>query len=274
VQLARGGSFYNRKGLFLVNNHSVPLAVARPKFFYGYVIVTAALFMSIVMWGARVSFGVFFAPVLNEFGWTRAATSGGFSLSWVFTGLSSIAVGKLNDKCGPRLIMTVAGVVVGLGYLLMSRLSSIWHLYLFYGLISIGMSAVLVPTMSTVTRWFFKMRAFMTGIVLTGTSIALMTILPVANRAISKYGWRTAYIIVGSAVIAVVVIAAQFLKRDPYQTGKLPYGYDGTIAGALDVQTHGLSFQDALRTNQVWLLSLVYFSSHTSPGKAGGLIKP
>jgi MFS family permease len=240
----------------------MPIAPTRPKFFYGYVIVTAALFMSIVMWGARVSFGVFFEPVLNEFGWTRAATSGGFSLTWVFTGLLSIAVGKLNDRWGPRLIMTLAGVLVGLGYLLMSRLSSIWQLYLFYGVISIGMSAVLVPTLSTVARWFFKMRAFMTGIVLAGTGISLMAILPVANRAILDHGWRTAYIIVGSVVIAVVVIAAQFLKRDPYQVGKLPYGYDGTRTEASDVETHGLSFQEALRTNQVWLISLVYFCTY------------
>jgi len=59
-------------------------------FYYGYIIVAASLFMSIVMWGACLSFGVFFQPVLDEFGWTRAATSGGFSLSWVFTGLLSI----------------------------------------------------------------------------------------------------------------------------------------------------------------------------------------
>jgi MFS family permease len=240
----------------------MPIAVARPRFFYGYVIVTAALFMSIVMWGARVSFGVFFAPVLNEFGWTRAATSGGFSLTWVLTGLLSIAVGRLNDKFGPRLIMTVAGALVGLGYLLMSQLSSIWQLYLFYGVISIGMSAVLVPTLSTVARWFFKMRAFMTGIVLAGTSISLMVILPIANRAISDYGWRTAYIILGSVVIGVVVIAAQFLKRDPYQVGKLPYGYDGISTDASDIETHGLSFREALRTNQVWLMNLVYFCTY------------
>jgi MFS family permease len=240
----------------------MPLAAARPKLFYGYVIVTAALFMSTVMWGARISFGVFFGPVLNEFGWTRAATSGGFSLSWAFTGLLSIAVGKLNDKCGPRLIMTVAGVLVGLGYLLMSRLSSLWQLYLFYGFISIGMSAVLVPSLSTVARWFFKMRAFMTGIVLAGTGIALMTILPVAQRAISTHGWRTAYIIVGSVVIAVVVIAAQFLKRDPYQVGEQPYGYVGTRSDGSGVETYGLSFQGALRTSQVWLLSFVYFCTY------------
>ena len=240
----------------------LPLAVAKPKFFYGYVIVAAALSMSIVMWGARHSFGVFFAPVLDEFGWTRAATSGGFSLTWVFTGLLSIAVGRLNDKYGPRMIMTVAGFLLGLGYLLMSQLSSIWQLYLFYGVISIAMSAALVPTLSTVARWFVKMRAFMTGIVLSGSGIALTVIVPAANQAILDYGWRTAYIIVGSVAMVVVIIAAQFLRRDPYQVGKLPYGCDGTSAVTSGAQTYGLFFKEALRTNQVWLISLVYFCAY------------
>jgi MFS family permease len=233
-----------------------------PRFFYGYVIVAAALLMAIAMWGARFSFGVFFLPVLEEFGWTRAATSGGFSLTWVFTGLLSIAVGRLNDQFGPRLIMTIAGFVVGMGYLLMSQLSSLWQLYLFYGLISIGMSAVLVPTLSTVARWFVKMRAFMTGIVLAGTGIALMVIVPAANRAIMSYGWRMAYVIVGMVVIVIVVMAAQFLRRDPYQLRKLPYGYDGVTPSASGAGTSGLFFREALRTRQVWLISLVYFCTY------------
>ncbi len=217
--------------------------------------------MAIVMWGARLSFGVFFSPVLEEFGWTRAATSGGFSLTWVFTGLLSILVGRLTDKFGPRLIMTIAGFLVGLGYLFMSRLSSLWQLYLFYGVISIGMSAVLVPTLSTVARWFVKMRAFMTGIVLAGTGIALMVIVPAANQAILNYGWRTAYLMVGMVVI-VVVIAAQFLRRDPYQLGKLPYGCDETITAASGAGTDGLFFREALWSHQVWLISLVYFCTY------------
>jgi MFS family permease len=258
----RLGHWMNEKDHILSSEDKLPRTGIRPRFFYGYVIVAAALFMAIVMWGARLSFGVFFSPVLEEFGWTRAATSGGFSLTWVFTGLLSIAVGRLNDKFGPRLIMTIAGFVVGLGYLFMSQLSSIWQLYLFYGLISIGMSAVLVPTLSTVARWFVKMRAFMTGVVLAGTGIALMVIVPAANQAILNYGWRTAYIIVGIVVIVIVVIAAQFLRRDPYQLGKLPYGYDGTSTSASGAGTPGLFFREALRTHQVWLISLVYFCTY------------
>jgi MFS family permease len=238
------------------------LAVARPKFFYGYVIVAAAFFMSIVMWGARFSFGVFFAPVLHEFGWSRATTSGGFSLTWIFTGLLSIAVGRLTDKFGPRIIMTVAGLILGIGYMLMSQLGSIWQLYLFYGLVSIGMSAALVPTLSTVARWFVKKRAFMTGIVLAGTGIALMVIVPTANQAILKYGWRIAYMAVGSVTMVVVVIAAQWLKRDPSQLGKLPYGYDVTTTSTSGARTYDLSFKEALRTDQVWLISSVYFCAY------------
>jgi OFA family oxalate/formate antiporter-like MFS transporter len=112
------------------------------------------------------------------------------------------------------MIMTAAGFLLGLGYLLMSQLSSIWQLFLFYGVISIGMSAAVVPILSTIARWFVKMRAFMTGIVLASTGIALMVIVPAANQAILHYGWRTVYMIVGSVVLVVVVISAQFLRRN------------------------------------------------------------
>jgi MFS family permease len=238
------------------------VAGTKPTVFYGYVIVATALCMCIMMWGARFSFSVFFAPVLDEFGWSRATTAGGFSLSWVFTGLLSIAVGKLNDRLGPRMIMTVAGCLVGLGYLLMSTLSSVWQLYLFYGVISIGMSAVLVPTLSTVAKWFVKMRAFMTGIVLSSSGIALMVIVPVANRIILDYGWRTAYTIIGSVTIVVVVLSAQLLRRDPGQMGKVPYGSDGKRSTLLKSGAQGLIFKEALHTYQVWLLCFVYFCTY------------
>ena len=56
---------------------------AEPRFFYGYIVVVAALCIMIAIWGAYYAFGVFFKPMLTEFGWTRAMTSGAFSLSMV-----------------------------------------------------------------------------------------------------------------------------------------------------------------------------------------------
>ena len=137
-----------------------------------------------------------------------------------------------------------------------------WQLYLFYGVVSIGMSAALVPLMSTIARWFVKMRALMTGIVLASTGIALMVLLPVASQLISSYGWRISYIIIGILALVVIVSAAQFLRRDPGQIGQLPYGGNKVNTGRSDLQVSGLSFREAIYTKQLWLLSGVYFCAY------------
>lgn len=232
------------------------------RFFYGYAIVIAGTLISLVMWGTRLSFSVLFAPVLTEFGWSRAVTAGGFSLTWVCCGLLSIWVGRMNDKIGPRIIMTVAGALLGLGYLLMSTMHSIWQLYLFYLIVSVGMSAAFVPIMSTIARWFFKMRALMTGIIMAGNGVALVTIVPMASQLTLNYGWREAYIIVGIICLVIIIAAAQFLKRDPGKVGKLPYGYDETKYTNANLQISGLTAKEAARTYQVYLIGAVYFSTY------------
>ena len=63
---------------------------AKPKFFYGYTVVVASFFVMALTWGTFHAFGVFFNPVLTEFGWTRAMTSGAFSLSLLVSGFSAI----------------------------------------------------------------------------------------------------------------------------------------------------------------------------------------
>lgn len=200
--------------------------------------------------------------MLDEFGWSRALTSGGFSLSWPLTGLLSIGVGRLNDRFGPRIVMTTAGFLLGLGYLLMSRLDALWQLYLFFGLISISMSASLVPLMSIIARWFVKRRALMTGLVLASNGIALMVLLPAANQLISSYGWRISYIIIGILPLVIVILAAQFLKRDPYQMGLLPDGVNEVSTTNSSEKTKGLSFREGFRARQLWLLSGVFFCSY------------
>ena len=94
----------------------------KPKFFYGYIIVSVAFIIMVVAIGGLNSFGVFFEPVLVEFDWMRAMTSGAFSLSAVIYGLLSITAGRLNDRFGPRLLLIASGIFMGLGYFLMSQI--------------------------------------------------------------------------------------------------------------------------------------------------------
>ncbi len=233
---------------------------AEPGFFYGYIVVAAALCIMVAIWGTYYAFGVFFKPVLTEFGWTRATISGAFSLSLIMHGLLGIVMGRLTDKLGPRIVMTFCGVLLGLGYLLMSQLGTIWQLYLFYGvIIGTGMGGAWVPLLSTVVRWFTRRRSMMSGIILAGTGIGALVAPPVANWLISTYDWRTSYIILGGLVLVVVVSAAQLLRRDPSQMGQVPYGEDKGDKQGLTSETDGFSFKEAAYTRQFWVISAMFF---------------
>ena len=99
----------------------------------------------------------------------------------------------------------------------------------------------------------------MTGIVVTGMGIGTLIGAPVANWLISAYDWRTAYIILGSTVLAVIVLVAQLLKRDPTQVGQLPYGENGGEGHGLGLETPGFSLKEAIHTKQLWLVSSMFF---------------
>ena len=227
---------------------------AKPGFFYGYIIVVAAFCIMVAMWGAYLSFGVFFKPLINEFGWTRAMTSGAFSLSMIISGLLGIVMGVLTDRLGPRLVMTFCGFFFGLGHILMSQVGSVWQLYLFYGvIIGTGMSSVMVSLLSTVAKWFTKRRSLMTGVVLTGSGICSLIAPPVATWLIFTYGWRMSYIIVGCVVIVIATSASQFLRRDPAQMALVPYG-ESEEEREWKAGVEGFSLKEAVYTVQLWLV--------------------
>ena len=233
-----------------------------PRFFYGYTIVLASFIVLMIAWGAQYSFGVFFKPVLAEFGWTRTVTSGVYSLNIVLVGFFGIFAGRLSDKFGPRAVVSVCGVLIGLGYMLMSRISAVWQIYLLYGvLISIGQAGMWVPLMSTVVRWFVKGRGLASGIAASGIGFGITVMPPLANKLISSYNWRTSYIIIGSSVLAVTLIIAQFLKRDPGQMGLPAFGSNSVNVDSQDLQVHGFSLREAIRTMQFWLICSVFFCS-------------
>ncbi len=233
---------------------------AEPGIFYGHIVVVAAFFIMVVMWGLYYCFGVFFNPLISEFGWTRTMTSGAFSLSAVMTGLLAIVMGKLTDTVGPRIVMTICAVLLGLGFFLMSKISAAWQIYLFFGVVvGTGMAGAFVPLMSIVVRWFIEKRSTMTGIVSTGISFGTMVGPPMATRFISTYGWRMSYAIMGGVALAIVFLFAQFLRRDPSQVGQAAYGGHGEQHQQTKLSTEGLSLHESIRSGQLWIVFSIFF---------------
>jgi MFS family permease len=224
------------------------------RFFYGYVVAGASLMIMWIMWAGYYAFGVFFKPVLNEFGWTRAMTAGAFSLASLINALLTIGVGKLTDRFGPRIVMTFAGLLLGLGFFLMSQIRSASHLYLFYGiLVGAGMSCAFIPPLSTVVRWFIKRRGLMSGIVAAGSGMGTLTGPPLASLLGSIYGWRVSYAILGCVVLVGVVLLAQLLKRSPEQVGQVAYGEDQIGLPRNPSMAEGLSLRETLHSARFWV---------------------
>lgn len=245
-----------------MDKHAVLLSTGskKPSFFYGYIVVLAAFFIMVIVSGLLYSFGVFLKPLSAEFGWTRAMTAGAHSMTVFVTGLLYMVTGRLNDRFGPRIVTTACGFFLGLGCLLMSQLSALWQLYLFWGVIvAMGLSGGFVPMTSTVARWFAKRRGLMTGIVGAGVGTGTMIVPPVTSWLISGYGWRTAFIVIGIIALLSLILAAQFLKRDPSRIGQLPYGENEVKPENLISEARGASFREAIHTKQFQMIWAIYF---------------
>jgi MFS family permease len=234
---------------------SSPSAAGKPRIFYGYVIIVCSFLILMIMWGAQYCFGVFFKPMLNEFGLSRAVLSGAYSINLIMQAIACIFTGKLSDKYGPRLVVTVCGSCLGISYILMSQVQMVWQIYVIFGILcSISVAGGWVPLLSMIARWFVSRRGLMSGLAASGAGVGTMLLPPLAGYLITSFGWRTSYIIIGLTVLVVVVISAQLLKRDPSQIGLSALGASEQHADG----TAGYTHREALRTRQFWLLSAVF----------------
>jgi MFS family permease len=236
--------------------------VKRLTYFYGYNIVTAGFGIQAVGWGVTIAFGVFFTPLLVDFEWSRATLSGAQSLALFISGLLSILIGRLSDRLGPRMVMSVGAFFFGLGLLLMSGLNHIWQLFLFYGVIfGIGLSVVDVISLSITARWFVRRRGIMTGIVKVGTGAGQLVIPLVASLLIAGYGWQISYVIIGAAAMVLLMFIGQFLRRDPAQMGLLPDGNNELQTQGPNLAETGFYTHEALRTRQFWTICFAFLTT-------------
>jgi len=229
---------------------------------YGWVmvIVTAGILMAYAT--VIYTFGIFLRPLTMEFGWERGALSGAYSLKIFLAGLFSIPSGRLSDRYGPRPLVTITGLLIGVGFLLMSQVSSLWQVYLIWGvLFGIAGSACYVPIMSTIPRWFTKRRGMAVGITVTGFGLGGMISAPLAQWLISSYGWQQAFIILGAITFIIIISLAQFLKHSPQRMGLRPYEGNVTIDDKQSVAStgEGFSFNQAIKTCRFWLFAAILF---------------
>lgn len=234
---------------------------AKTGLFYGWIMVAAGFFIATISWGVYYTYGVFFKPLIAEFGWSRAETSLVLAVHVLTYALLAPFIGYLSDRFGPWKVASVCGGLLGLGYLLAFRVHSLWELCLFYGFIGgAGMSGMYVPCISAIARWFVKRRGVVVGLVVAGVGIGTIIMPPLASHLIAVYGWRSTYIILGVVILVTIVPSALILRRDPQEMGLSAYGAAETSAsvGGSAVAERGISLWKALRGWQFWTIFWMY----------------
>ncbi|MFC2047910.1 MFS transporter [Chloroflexota bacterium] len=197
----------------------------RPKVFYGWWIVGACSFITLCISGTvHFGFTAVFEPIAKEFGWSYAQISLAPSLRGLEGGITAPLLGFLADRWGPRRLVFAGGILIFLGFLLFSRVSSLGMFYVASVLIAVGLSNCTNALLLTaVANWFRRKVGIAIGIVMSGVGLGGL-LVPIITILIDTLGWRTAMFIIGLGVLVIILPLSLLLRHKPEQYGYLPDG--------------------------------------------------
>jgi MFS family permease len=235
----------------------------RLPFYYGWIIFAITFLIYMFMYALRYSIGIFFEPIRNEFGWTNAMTASGVTLFfWVYA-VSAPIVGQLARKFGVRKTVLMGGFLLGGGGVILSQITSLWQLYLAWGIIAaIGsVSLYIVPTM-VLSKFFFKKRGSTVGWSSVGVSAGQALIIPQIAKLIPSWGWRPSMLFLGIIVICTTsILGWLFLRENPEELGLYPDGADGPAINTNSTILGDWSPKDASGNWSFRLIAFSYFFS-------------
>jgi sugar phosphate permease len=238
--------------------------------FYGWIVVTAALIIIAIGVGLMFSLSVFMEPLEQAFGWSRGQIARANLYGWVVFGVCSFACGILSDRFGTRWIVLLGGLLFGCGLLALSRMQTLWQLYLFHGgLIGGSIGAFMVPLTATVTRWFTHRRGLVVALVNCGTGLGGMLFAPLTRYLLMVSDWRTAFVVYGLLAWAVVIPLAFLIRHSPHEVGLEPYqGRPLALPEAGGPTVVPYTFRQVLATPAFWIIASVHTlccAAHSGP---------
>lgn len=238
------------------------LGTARRSIFYGWVIVavaTFAMFTATLTGGA--GFSVFIAPMSRELGWSRSVLAGALSAGTIIGALAAPFAGRLIDRYGARLVLTLCGAGIAATLTIVSGVQTELVFLLAYGAArAIDMGALNLAVTTAVANWFTRRRGRALAIATAGNAFGVMLLVPLIQWMIEGPGWRPAWLLIGAGSgVGLAVASALLLRRRPEDLGLLPDGAAGpppARAGHAAYVPDDWTARQAARSPAFWLLVL------------------
>ncbi|MFC2001041.1 MFS transporter [Chloroflexota bacterium] len=234
-----------------------------PAVFYGWWVVVACFLIALYT-GGVVFFGftAVFEPIANEFGWDYAQVSVAASLRGLETGLLAPLMGLLVDRWGPRRLIFGGVICIGLGFVLLSRITSLGMFYGTFVLIAIGISTCSATVLMTaVVNWFRRKLGTAVGIMSSGFALSGL-LVPLVALIIDTFGWRKAMTFFGLGMCVVGLPLSLLARHKPEQYGYLPDGEVGSniavgerLSSAQNIAVD-IRLKQALTSRTFWHIAL------------------
>jgi sugar phosphate permease len=195
--------------------------------FYGWWMVAVGCGMRMLGGGFHLyGFTIFFLPITQELGLSRAATSLVFSLARAEGAIEGPLAGYLIDRFGPRPMMLAGVILSGLGYMLLAGIDSYYgFLAVYLGVISLSFSAGFMHSpMVLANTWFIRRRALAMTLISSAIGIGGTIITPLLAFSVQTWGWRQGAFLAGLGLLLIGVPLTLFVQRSPESMGLLPDG--------------------------------------------------
>ncbi len=222
----------------------------------------------IVVAAASVSFGsvtffnpvlgVFFGPLSEQFGWSRAQISLAVTIGSATAAFASPLIGWVLDRWGGRWVMAASAAAMAASLIVLSAMTALWQYYIFYSLgRALSQGVINAGSFIAVANWFIRRRPLATALVSVGQRGGLAVVPLLAAIVIQASGWRGGFVALATVIAVTGVLPPLLLmRRRPEDVGLLPdgdteRGDSETLPAAADLDW---SLHDSLRTRSYWLV--------------------
>lgn len=217
-----------------------------------------------------LGFGYVFGPlardIITDLDWTRTMYSEARAPQLFIIALASPLVGWATVRFGAGRILTIAALLLGLAFLMLSGLSETWQLYGIIAVLGLSVAGLGDITVGQLTsQWVVRNRGLALGIVYTGSNLGGFVLTRSAAAVADADSWRSAFLYMGILALVMIVPVAFWLMRQARSPSAAATQSDAansaTASGDRSEGDEGdLDLRAALKTRSFWILFGALFS--------------
>ncbi len=228
--------------------------------FHGWWMVAGCMAVAIVAWSfALYGPSVYLHTISQTHHWSIGLVSSALTLSFLVNASVLSFVGSAIAKHGPRLVMALGAAIMAAGFVAMSQISEIWHVYASFALVGLGWSCLSTTAItSSLAPWFERYQGRAVSTAMLGASIGGMVGVPILLALIAWLGFNKAMIIVALILLSTVWSVSFFILRHrPQDLGLYPDG-EAPVSQANKPLAKVWSRAEALRTLALRSIALTF----------------